>query len=293
MEGKDLYSVQNFVDVQKMNEQEQKWIDKMTNLVIDNIYNWNIEDNEEFRETYRNIWTAYNLMKQKFSEVIRDDWERYFEHLRAVTNIILEFIPEPNKEKVLIALLHDSIEDTNIDFHTLDILFWSKIAIAVVWLSKKDWVLYVSEKEILENYQNSNDFYKLVESDEEEILKSIWKERRNEEYFGHLELFDSMLNYVKTIIEEENIEWLTENEIIDITKNIIDVKLADRIHNLSTQWDENNLDKVKRKIDETKDYFLDIAKETNPIAYEKLKTLILDLEIKLANFSTKIDEIIN
>ncbi len=292
MEGKDLYSVQNFIDVQEMNEQEQKGIDKMTNLVIDNIYNWKIEDNEEFRSTYRNIWTAYNLMKQKFSEVIRDDWERYFEHLRAVTNIILDFIPEPNKEKVLIALLHDSIEDTNIDFHTLEILFWPKIAIAVVWLSKKDWKLYITDEETKIFYFNKNHSDKTIKENENTILKPLWKERRNKEYFSHLESFDSMLNYVKTIVKEEDIEWLNENEIIEITKNIIDVKLADRIHNLSTQWDENNLDKVKRKVEETKDYFLDIAKETNSIVYKKLKTLILDLEIKLANFSNKVDEII-
>jgi (p)ppGpp synthase/HD superfamily hydrolase len=63
--------------------------------------------------------------------------------------------------------------------------------------------------------------------------------------------------------------------------NALDVKFADRIHNLSTQWDPNNLEQVRKKITETKNFFLGIAQETNKEAYEQIKRLILTLELRL------------
>jgi (p)ppGpp synthase/HD superfamily hydrolase len=78
---------------------------------------------------------------------------------------------------------------------------------------------------------------------------------------------------------------LSEKELIEITNNTLDVKFADRIHNLSTQWDPNDLETVRRKIEETKKYFLSIAKEISKEAFEKLKNEILILEIKLNNTS--------
>jgi (p)ppGpp synthase/HD superfamily hydrolase len=68
-----------------------------------------------------------------------------------------------------------------------------------------------------------------------------------------------------------------------ITRNALDVKFADRIHNLTTEWDPNNLEKVKRKLEETKKYFLNIAKEVNQVAYDKIQSLVLVLEIRLHN----------
>jgi len=47
-----------------------------------------------------------------------------------------------------------------------------------------------------------------------------------------MESFDSMLKYVKELVKEKNITDLSEQDLIEITKNIIDVKLADRIHNI-------------------------------------------------------------
>lgn len=284
MNNNKLYIIENFIEIQEM-----KWIDNMLNLVVDKIYNWDIEKNNEFKSLKRKIWAAYEIMKDQFSETFRDDWERYFEHLREVTNLVLEFIPNPNSEKVLIALLHDSIEDTDIDYHVVKVLFWSKIAIAVEWLSKKDSNLYLDENE-------KNEFNELkrnneLSSDRYLELKNIWKERRNSDYFSHLESFESMKQYVIQLVNNDNLN-LSDTETEEITINIIDVKLADRIHNLSTQWDENNIDKVRRKIDETKKYFLNIAEEVNIKAYNRIKSLLLILELKLENFSWRVDIII-
>jgi (p)ppGpp synthase/HD superfamily hydrolase len=96
-----------------------------------------------------------------------------------------------------------------------------------------------------------------------------------------------MKNHVIKLALEKRLD-LDEKEIDELVVNVFDIKFADRIHNLSTQWDESNTEKVRRKIDETKEYFLNIAYEINPEAYKKLKTLILELELKLAKFSSQV-----
>ena len=242
-------------------ESESKWIDNLLELVNQKLFDWNAEDSEEFRVLKYNIWIAYDLMKKEFDGDFRATWERYFEHLRAVTNIVLTFIDNPNKEKVLIALLHDFIEDKDFPFESLVDLFWSKVIIAVLWLSKKK----------LENY----------EIDGWDNSKEELKKRRNEDYFSHMESFDSMLRYVKELVKEKNITDLSEQDLIEITKNIIDVKLADRIHNIWTQWDKNNREKVKSKIEETEKYFYNIAKQRDVRIYNELHKSVLDLKVKL------------
>jgi predicted small metal-binding protein len=104
---------------------------------------------------------------------------------------------------------------------------------------------------------------------------------RNEEYFEHLSSYENMKDYIEELSWEHDFSF-SSSELQEILQNIFDVKFADRIHNLSTQWDENNLEKVERKVEETRKYFLDIASKVNPEAYKKLKSLILELEIKLA-----------
>lgn len=260
------YSLEHIVALEEIKEKEKKGIEKMMDLIVDKIYAWDIESNGDFKTLNRQLSSAYTIMKDKFSDIYRDGWERYFEHLRAVANIVLT-LDNPNEEKALIAMLHDSIEDTDIDYHTLKILYWANIAIAVQALSKKPETDYKSKAWLTA------------------------KEIRNKEYFSHLESFESMRNYIEKIAIED---WfkLNEQELDKITKNTIDVKLADRIHNLSTQWNEDNTAKVKRKLDETKIYFLQIAKETNKVAYDKIMTLVLDLELKLVGFNKKVEKVL-
>lgn len=79
---------------------------------------------------------------------------------------------------------------------------------------------------------------------------------------------------------------------MEITKNALDVKFADRIHGLTTQWDPNDLEQVKKKVNETKEYFLKIAHETNMEAYNKLQSLILTLEIRLNGTQEKVGKVL-
>lgn len=284
----NVTTLSDIIDTQWMDEAEKKWLTKMSDLILKNIFNWTNEDSEEFKSIYRNVASAYTVMKDQFAEIMRDDWERYFEHLRAVTNIVLDFIPNPNREKVLIALLHDAIEDIpEFDFKVIKALYWPKIAIAVQAVSKNNWKDYLNDNELsLLNNLDTENQERIIE------IEKIWKERRNKEYFGHIDSIESMIEHVKDIIFENWIGWLTEEEIVEIAKNAIDVKLADRIHNLSTQWDENNVEKTIRKIKETKDYFLKIAKETNSTAFDMIKSLILDLETKVENYNKRVENIL-
>ena len=259
----------------------EPWVKKLIDKVKEKIFNneLNNENIEYFKDSARKITSIYYLMKDKFSKKYRTTWERYFEHLREVANNILD-LPNPSIDKVLIAICHDSIEDVWMPFDVLKYITNQDVAIATKALSKLPWQEYSNNKE-------------------------EWKKLRNEEYFEHLLSFESMNNYIKEIIwiwtlefENnrlilENTTELTQEHIDKITLDVFDVKFADRIHNLSTQWDINNLTQVEKKVEETKKYFLNTAKELNPEAYKKLKTLVLELEIKLIDAKKSVKEILD
>ena len=253
----------------------EKWVDKLLNSVKEKIF-WNelnSENIEEFKKFVREFTSIYYLMKSKFSEVERTSWERYFEHLREVVNNVL-ILPNPNTKKVLIATAHDSIEDTNKTFEWLNEDYWYGVALAVESISKKSWEDYIDET-ILDPVERKKQAKKL----------------RNAEYFWHLESFEKFKYHINSIAISKWIN-LTDNQLIEISQNALDVKFADRIHNLSTQWDPNDLEQVRKKVDETKKYFLWIAKENNTQAYNKLQSLILVLEIRLNGTKNDIERII-
>lgn len=188
--------------------------------------------------------TAYHLIKQVFSwqerEWIDDFWksERSFEHLRWTMEIVLRELPNPNINKIIIALLHDAVEDIPwITFEMLENVFWKEIADWVKELTKKDWKEFLNKEELLELKELekwiSKDEIKILRKNNKEYIKLIkkWKERRNEDYFW-------------------NLKNLEEDKLY--------VKFADRIHNLRTlKW--MPMTKIVKKIIETEKYFLDVA----------------------------------
>ena len=235
-----------------INNEDKKWIDKLTDKLKYMFFAW--EDTNALKKLVARIDSIYKFMKEKFYDDVRDDGTRYFEHLREVANIVLT-LPNPSIRKVEMALWHDGMEDKNISFDTIKDHSWLEVAIAVETLSKKPWQDYADNKE-------------------------KWKKLRNEEYFGHLKSFEAMKKYVQEICKKRDIE-LSEEEINKLVQDIFDVKFADRIHNLSTQWDPNNIEKVKRKVKETEEYFLEIAKEISNEAYNQINTHLSDLKAKL------------
>ena len=71
---------------------------------------------------------------------------------------------------------------------------------------------------------------------------------------------------------------IKENELDELALNSILSKFADRIDNLKTEWDPNNTNKVRRKVDETKKYFLPITKEVCSKAHDMMVEEIIKLE---------------
>jgi len=271
------------------NLKQEKWVEKLLNKVKQKCF-WDELDEsniEEFKSFVSRFESVYKLMKDEFREKFRDDWVRYFEHLRAVVENVLE-LPNPNTDKVFISIMHDFKEDCkNVSFEFLERLVRNNynnsiwIALAIESISKEDFKKYL-------------DFEIKDENQREKQAKIL----RNEEYFWHLKDFETFKEYIRNLVKQKYFEgkiekMLTEEEIAEIAKNALYVKFADRIHNLSTQWDPNNIQQVIKKVNETKQYFLNIAKAINKDAYDAIQTLILQLEIRLARISLDILKILN
>ena len=240
------------------------WSDKYYVEIRDKLY-WkdleNPEKIEKIKEDMRKFLAAYHIVKSVFEKISREwikPWEeapeRYFNHLTSTMDIVLNELPNPNINTVVIALLHDSIEDIKwINEKVIASIFWKKIAEWVKSLSKKDLEEYylsqyeIDKLEVLENDPN------ISKEKAEEIKKDLLakaKLERQDDYFWHL--------------------WKLDDDILTI-------KFADRIHNLRT-LDWMSKEQVIKKIKETEKYFLPIAKERNPVALKLINREILRLK---------------
>lgn len=85
-------------------------------------------------------------------------------------------------------------------------------------------------------------------------IKDLARSLRNKDYYGNMQ------------------------ELDDAT---LQVKFADRVHNLRTT-SHIKKEKIKRKIEETKKYFLPVARKRNPKMFRELSRLIAKLESELA-----------
>lgn len=81
------------------------------------------------------IQWAYALAKEWHDKQKRDTGERYFEHVRGVANILIDHgYNEPHQ--MILAILHDSTEDTHIPISMLERLFGKEIAKEIITLSR-------------------------------------------------------------------------------------------------------------------------------------------------------------
>lgn len=60
---------------------------------------------------YIDIERAYNFAKDAFRGVEREGGERYFEHIRAVVLILIDYLRVKDHRLIIAALLHDIVED--------------------------------------------------------------------------------------------------------------------------------------------------------------------------------------
>ena len=65
----------------------------------------------ESDDRYQAILRAYNDAKDAFRGKPREDGQRYFEHLRAVALILIDYMRIDDHELIIAALLHDIVED--------------------------------------------------------------------------------------------------------------------------------------------------------------------------------------
>ncbi len=86
------------------------------------------------RERQRIHW-AYNLAKKWHDGQARDTGERYFDHVRHVASILIDH-GYVDSEHIILAILHDSLEDTYISLSMLEQLFGPELAREILTVSK-------------------------------------------------------------------------------------------------------------------------------------------------------------
>lgn len=279
--------------------QNLRSIDMYYDIIVEKVFfypRWLTKKDQEVREHMYFFDQAYSLVKVAFKDEEREDWKRYFEHLKWVMDILIWELPGMNLERILIWLLHDIQEDMPEYADSVRVIYGDYIADGVDALSKKPrekyltdeelnkcwWylkeredMLDVARKKIVNRYPDKS-FMAPKKIKEKELIKymdeeELWKyvsimanlapfmeqakERRNQDYFGHLD---------------------------SLNDDYLSVKLADRIHNLrDVDW--LTKERILRKVEETEKYFLDVAQRRNPIAYNLLMIEITKLREKIQN----------
>lgn len=87
---------------------------------------------------YKLIEQAYNDAKDAFRGKLRDDKQtRYFEHIRAVALIVLEYLRISDHEIIIAALLHDIVEDVPAwTIERVRLKYGDRVAMLVEYLTK-------------------------------------------------------------------------------------------------------------------------------------------------------------
>lgn len=97
---------------------------------------------------YLLIEEAYDTAKNAFRAKVRDGGGRYFEHLRGVALIVMEYLRQHDAEIIAAALLHDIIEDVKgWDQLRLAAKFTPHVSQLVWWVTKPDVANYGGDKE--------------------------------------------------------------------------------------------------------------------------------------------------
>lgn len=108
-------------------------------------------------DAYQLIAKAYDSGKATFQHVKREGGDRYFEHLRGVTLIILIHLRIRDPNVIAAGLLHDSVEDfKEWTRERVALEFNQKISELVWWVSKPDVVDYDGNEEARNRAYHAN-----------------------------------------------------------------------------------------------------------------------------------------
>jgi len=94
-------------------------------------------------QRYILIERAYDTAKDEFKQFYRESGERYFEHLRRVTIIAIDYLYVTNYHMIAACLLHDIVEDIKSwTVEKVRLSFGEEVACLVDWLTKTDKTIY-------------------------------------------------------------------------------------------------------------------------------------------------------
>lgn len=167
---------------------------------------------------YKAIEKAYDYAKDAFRDIERKDGDRYFEHLRAVAIILIDYLRIRDHDAIIAALLHDIVED--ISSWTIERVraeFGDRVALLVDYASKPSVKEYPSKKERVKVYRNRfenapREFFFIKLSDRLHNLLTMWSlssEKRNSKieetrryYLPYAEKHCILIHEIEAAIEE-------------------------------------------------------------------------------------------
>jgi len=210
----------------------------LENMIRDALANTELAwlDEEQIKQKMRPVSIAYQIAKMKHDWQVRKSGEPYFHaHVKEVAKISLIELPNPTIKRVLVGLLHDILEDTDITLQTIENLFGKNIAHDVDLLTKQDYEYYFGEED---------------KAKRESYTPTRQKELLNDPEFQKKIANNRSQKYFATMVQE----W---------SEDVIRDKIADRLHNLRSSTDLSQ-EKIQKSIEETEKYFLPLL-EKNPI----------------------------
>jgi GTP pyrophosphokinase len=167
---------------------------------------------------YRDIERAYNYAKDIFRDKKRESGERYFEHLRAVAIIIIDYLRVRDPTIIIAALLHDIVEDNpSWTIERVRLEFGDQVALLVDYLTKPSKKKYSSEEKRLQVYHDRfefapREFFIIKLADRLHNLLTLWSsssektvrkiKETKEHYLPYAEKQIILIHELEAIIEE-------------------------------------------------------------------------------------------
>lgn len=131
---------------------------------------------------YKLIEKAYDDAKNAFRGVKREGGGRYFEHLRAVALILMEYLRVKDHELIIVALLHDIVEDCpEWTVERVSVEYGERVALLVEFMSKPNVEDFDGDKEARNHMYHSRfesaprEFFLIKLADRFHNLITLWK----------------------------------------------------------------------------------------------------------------------
>lgn len=299
---------------------------------------------KQFHKKLQLLNSTYEKVKDQFKHTLRKGWQRYFNHVTQVARIYLESMSKIEQklskidcsnqiwriqaielinnefERIIIALEHDTLEDTDISFEAMAQGVWARITLWVQlvtkpafwdfitdqddlilldkikqsWVLNSKWLLnhrFKLKQFLMSNGHNHeektilfwNQSYNISPEEKHALkiyntLKNKYKEIRDDAYYIRFASLESMIELAQEINKKYTLR-LSEIDIYEVAQNAIEIKIADRSHNLNDMWPlQNTPEKIQKKIDETNNKLLHLAYQIDMQWYKLLEEAIQEAQ---------------